>query len=438
MTVDTKAQAVMSELSDHETMLHEVDMHASVPKSGLRADAILVDQEVPFGLDELFFSRTDTRGVIRAFNPVFLRVAGYEAEDMAGAPHKLVRHPDMPKGVFWLMWDGLKRGHSVGAYVKNRARDGRFYWVFAVVSPVDGGYLSVRLKPTSPLFATVKEVYALALERERGQGVTPEQSAKAIEADLIAAGFANYGVFQIEALRREHASRDASRKRSVTPALAASGHLFDVKREIEQELRVLCVNLKEAELITTNMKIQACKLRSDRGPINEIAKNYELMMRDIRNHPRVIQTLRNDHGTWDVSDEARSVFMIAVADLMEEMVAFFAKEAARGDHEGAGAEMDVVAALRDRYRQEADRAMQDGFRAVRQLSADAEMIRRMVTGLAMVRVVLRVEAGILRERLSGLQSILGQLDRFHDEVSAALERVQDAVTSLLRDRGLAA
>ena len=428
----------MSELSDHETMLHEVDMHASVPKSGLRADAILVDQEVPFGIGELFFSRTDTRGVIRAFNPVFLRVAGYGAEDMAGAPHKLVRHPDMPKGVFWLMWDGLKRGHSVGAYVKNRARDGRFYWVFAVVSPVDGGYLSVRLKPSSPLFATVKEVYARALERERGQGMTPEQSAKAIEGDLVAAGFANYGAFQIEALRREHASRDVARNRVVAPALVASGHLLDVKREIEQELRVLCVNLKEAELITTNMKIQACKLRSDRGPINEIAKNYELMMRDIRNHPRVVQTLRSDQGTWDVNDEARSVFMIAVAELMQEMVAFFREEVARGDDEGAGTEMEVVAALRDRYRQEADRAMEDGYRAVRQLSDDAEMIRRMVTGLAMVRVVLRVEAGILRERLSGLQSILGQLDRFHDEVSAALERVQDAVTLLLRDRGLAA
>lgn len=428
----------MSELSDHETMLHEVDMHASVPKSGLRADAILVDQEVPFGIGELFFSRTDTRGVIRAFNPVFLRVAGYGAEDMAGAPHKLVRHPDMPKGVFWLMWDGLKRGHSVGAYVKNRARDGRFYWVFAVVSPVDGGYLSVRLKPSSPLFATVKEVYARALERERGQGMTPEQSAKAIEGDLVAAGFANYGAFQIEALRREHASRDVARNRVVAPALVASGHLLDVKREIEQELRVLCVNLKEAELITTNMKIQACKLRSDRGPINEIAKNYELMMRDIRDHPRVVQTLRSDQGTWDVNDEARSVFMIAVAELMQEMVAFFREEVARGDDEGAGTEMEVVAALRDRYRQEADRAMEDGYRAVRQLSDDAEMIRRMVTGLAMVRVVLRVEAGILRERLSGLQSILGQLDRFHDEVSAALERVQDAVTLLLRDRGLAA
>ena len=413
-------------------------MHADAARSGPRADKTLVDQEVPFRADELFFSRTDTRGVIRAFNPVFARVGGYSAEELVGAPHKLVRHPDMPKGVFWLMWEGLKRGHSVGAYVKNRAKDGRFYWVFAVVSPVDGGYLSVRLKPTSALFTTVKEVYARALGRERERSMTPEQSAAAIEADLIDAGFANYGVFQIEALRREHASREGARKRAVTPALAASGHLFDVKREIEQELRVLCVNLKEAELITTNMKIQACKLKSDRGPINEIAKNYEMMMRDIRNHPRVIQTLRDDQGTWDVADEAKSVFMIAVADLMEEMVTFFTQEAERENHLGATAEMEVVAGLRDRYRIEADRAMQDGYRAVRQLSADAEMIRRMVTGLAMVRVVLRVEAGILRERLSGLQSILGQLDRFHDEVSAALERVQDAVTSLMRDRSLAA
>lgn len=413
-------------------------MKANLTSSGHKTDAVLIDQEVPFGIGELFFSRTDTRGVIRAFNPVFLRVAGYVSDELTGAPHKVIRHPDMPKGVFWLMWDGLKRGHSVGAYVKNRAKDGRFYWVYAVVSPVDDGYLSVRLKPSSPLFAQVKAVYARALERERGEGLTPEQSARAIEADLVDAGFPNYGVFQIEALRREHASRDAARKRTVTPALTASGHLFDVKREIEQELRVLCVNLKEAELITTNMKIQACKLRSDRGPINEIAKNYELMMRDIRNHPRVVQTLRNDRGTWDVNDEARSVFMIAVADLMEEMVTFFSAEAASSAHAEAVAEMSVVAALRDRYREEADRAMQDGYRAVRQLSADAEMIRRMVTGLAMVRVVLRVEAGILRERLSGLQSILGQLDRFHDEVSAALERVQDAVTSLLRDRGLLA
>ncbi|KJS45370.1 MAG: histidine kinase [Roseovarius sp. BRH_c41] len=438
MTVDTRAQPAIAELSVHETMLHEVEMHSSVPDSGPRADAIVIDQDVPFGIGELFFSRTDTRGVIQAFNPVFLRVAGYSAAQLTHAPHKVIRHPDMPKGVFWLMWDGLKRGHSVGAYVKNRAKDGRFYWVFAVVSPVAGGYLSVRLKPTSPLFATVREVYARALERERLERLTPEQSAQSIEAEIVAAGFANYGAFQIDALRSEHGARETQKHAVCADNLLASGHLLDVKRQIDTELRSLCLNLKEAELITTNMKIQACKLRSDSGPINEIAKNYELMMREIRSHPRVVYTLREDRGTWEVNDEARSVFLIVVADLMAEMFEFFSVEDTGCARDGETSEVAVIAELRDRYRREADRATQESYRAVRQLAADAEMIRRMVTGLAMVRVVLRVEAGILRERLAGLQSILGQLDRFHDQVGEALERIQDAVTVLLRDRGFVA
>lgn len=406
--------------------------------AGRKADKILIDQEVPFGIDELFFSRTDTRGVIQAFNPVFLRVAGYTPQELTHAPHKVIRHPDIPKGAFWLVWDGLKRGHSVGAYVKNRAKDGRFYWVFAVISPVNEGYLSVRLKPTSGLFAKVKEVYARALERERLEGLTPEQSAQAIEAEIVAAGFPNYGTFQIDALRAEHGARAKMRLAKREPELAAGEHLLDVKRQIDKELMELCENLKQAELITTNMKIQACKLRSHSGPINEIAKNYELMMREIRNHPRIVHTLRDSWGTWDVPDEARSVFMIAVADLMAEMSEFFSREEAATDTAARSIEAAIIGQLRDRYRVEADRATQEGYLAVSQLAAEAEMIRRMVTGLAMVRVVLRVEAGILRERLAGLQSILGQLDQFHDQVGESLERIQDAVTVLLRDRNIAA
>lgn len=413
-------------------------MQATPQSSGSKADGIVLDQEVPFGLDELFFSRTDTRGVIQAFNPVFLRVAGYAADELSHAPHKVIRHPDMPKGAFWLVWDGLKRGHSVGAYVKNRAKDGRFYWVFAVISPVNEGYLSVRLKPTSALFATVREVYARALERERLERLTPEQSAQAIEAEIVAAGFPNYGAFQIDALRAEHGAREEQRRAERATALVACEHLLEAKRQIDKELMALCDNLKQAELITTNMKIQACKLRSHSGPINEIAKNYELMMREIRNHPRVVHTLRDTRGTWDVPDEAQSVFMIAVADLMAEMFGFFSREEVMTDAAALSVEKAIIGQLRDRYRVEADRATQESYRAVSQLAADAEMIRRMVTGLAMVRVVLRVEAGILRERLAGLQSILGQLDQFHDQVGESLERVQDAVTALLRDRSIAA
>ncbi len=81
--------------------------------------------EVPFELKDLFFSRTDERGVIIHGNGVFRKISGYMWEELKGAPHKLVRHPDMPKGVFQLYWDKLKAGDYVAAYVKNKSKDGR-------------------------------------------------------------------------------------------------------------------------------------------------------------------------------------------------------------------------------------------------------------------------------------------------------------------------
>lgn len=61
--------------------------------------------------------------------------------------------------MFYILWDRIKAGEPVGAYVKNRIKDGRHYWVFAVVTPFEGGFLSVRLKPSSPLFRTIQKEY---------------------------------------------------------------------------------------------------------------------------------------------------------------------------------------------------------------------------------------------------------------------------------------
>jgi aerotaxis receptor len=81
------------------------------------AEASNSTSEALFHLSELFYSRTDERGVIEAGNSVFQRVAGHEWDDLIGAPHKIIRHSDMPKGVFQLMWDTLKDGQPMGAYV---------------------------------------------------------------------------------------------------------------------------------------------------------------------------------------------------------------------------------------------------------------------------------------------------------------------------------
>lgn len=132
-----------------------------------RKQAKCIDRERDFQLEELFFSTTNLRGVIESGNDVFVRVSGYCEAELIGQPHSKIRHPDMPASVFSLFWDRLQAGHSIAAYVKNRAKDGEYYWVMAVAKPVDGGYLSVRLKPSSSVFSIVEDVYARVLADEQ-------------------------------------------------------------------------------------------------------------------------------------------------------------------------------------------------------------------------------------------------------------------------------
>ena len=135
--------------------------------------------ERPFSIDELFVSITDRKGHIRMTNHVFVRVSGYERDELIGRAHNVIRHPDMPRSVFRTFWQFLEEGKPVAAYVKNLAKDGAHYWVMAIAIPVPDGYLSVRLKPTSPLFALAQALYAdvLAVEQAAEGGDVRERKA---------------------------------------------------------------------------------------------------------------------------------------------------------------------------------------------------------------------------------------------------------------------
>jgi PAS domain S-box-containing protein len=95
----------------------------------LRQDA----REVFF--NDLIVSKTDLTGRITYANDAFCRVAGYSETELLGKPHSIIRHPEMPRAVFKYLWDTLLEGREVFAYVKNLARSGDFYWVFAHVTP---------------------------------------------------------------------------------------------------------------------------------------------------------------------------------------------------------------------------------------------------------------------------------------------------------------
>ena len=131
-------------------------------------------KECPFGEEELIVSKTNVKGHITYANDVFLRLSKFPIKEVIGAPHSLIRHPDMPRCIFKLLWDTIEAKKEIFAYVLNMARDGDHYWVFAHVTPTFDpqqniiGYHSNRRKPNPDQVAKIKDLYrALLAEEDR-------------------------------------------------------------------------------------------------------------------------------------------------------------------------------------------------------------------------------------------------------------------------------
>ena len=129
--------------------------------------------ERTFDVDEIIVSKTDPEGRFTYANSVFCKVAGYEEDEVIGVQHNLVRHPDMPRAVFKLLWDVIPTGEEVFAYVLNMAKNGDHYWVFAhVTASYDdngnlSGYHSNRRVPEPSAVAKIEPIYAALLAEEK-------------------------------------------------------------------------------------------------------------------------------------------------------------------------------------------------------------------------------------------------------------------------------
>ena len=127
--------------------------------------------------DDFIVSKTDLKGRITYANQIFMDMAEYTEEELLGQPHNIIRHPDMPKSVFKLLWDNIQQKEEVFAYVINRTKNGNDYWVFAnVTASVDEkgnviGYYSVRRKPNPEALKIIEGLYKQMLEAEKTGGI---------------------------------------------------------------------------------------------------------------------------------------------------------------------------------------------------------------------------------------------------------------------------
>lgn len=137
----------------------------------------LTGRERTFKDGEIIVSKTDPQGKLVYVNDVFLDVSGFEEQELLGKPHSIIRHPEMPRCIFKLLWDTISSGNELFAYVNNRAKNGDNYWVLAHVTPnfdASGstilGYHSNRRVPERKALQAIEPLYKRLFDEEQRHG----------------------------------------------------------------------------------------------------------------------------------------------------------------------------------------------------------------------------------------------------------------------------
>ncbi len=150
--------------------------------------------------NDFIVSKTDTKGRLTYVNKIFIDMAEYSEEELLGKPHSIVRHPEMPKAIFKLLWDTIQKKEELFAYVVNKTKNNNSYWVYANVTPsLDErdntvGYYSVRRRPNPQALEIIKPLYAKMLQAEKSGGM---EAGMKVLTDLLHQEGASYDEYII-------------------------------------------------------------------------------------------------------------------------------------------------------------------------------------------------------------------------------------------------
>ncbi len=158
----------------------------------MKSNIVPTDREIIMNDNDFIVTKTDLKGRITYANRNFMKISGYSESDLLNVQHNIIRHPDMPRGLFQHLWNVIESGNECFAYIKNMSRNGDYYWVFANVTvdkdenekPI--GYFSVRRKPSQAGIEMIKPIYQemLRIEQQAGTTSAPDASLSWLMDDV--------------------------------------------------------------------------------------------------------------------------------------------------------------------------------------------------------------------------------------------------------------
>lgn len=438
----------------------------------------IIDEPREFAVEELFFSTTDPKGRIQRANVVFQRIAGYSWDELRNKPHNIVRHPDMPRIVFQLLWDYIQAGRPIVAFVKNLAHDRRYYWVVALVVPISTGFLSVRFKPTSPLLANIKQLYAAlrAVEASIEEGSNDRKAAiaasrEALGAKLQTLGFSSYDDFMQHALKTEMQSREAKLRAFASRAAGqeaegrfAASDSFSAAVEmcdrLVELLNVLFADLEAYVHITDSVRAQSGNVTDVSESLRVSALNGVIAvdklgvraagLRPVLDWLRLLSgeiTQEGVHLATSLDELVRGVdrvvFGLSAAKLQTEMTAQFAHELLdRAPQAGIGANIHNMTegAVGDLHRSSCEtvRGALDGLAAIRDklniLTGSQTRLLDSSRSLRPIYLTGRIEmAGEARSTLAKIFKDVGdQMEKTAANLNGLKDVLQGLETHLVR------
>lgn len=412
--------------------------------------------ESPYGFHEFFFSTTNKRGVIRFGNDVFVRVSNYEREQLIGAPHSFVRHPDMPRGVFKVFWNSLTQEKPIAAYVKNLAGNGSYYWVFACAFPIDGGYLSIRFRPSSPIFQIVQDLYAEVLAFEQSND-SLDESVQLIVSKLNELGFKTYEDFMIHALLTEMISRSEHDEVSRTLDHQNQGGVFqkvtettdmtltqlndifkrmsgfqESNKSLRETLETLDSGFQKLGFISVNMTIAAAKFGNIAASLGVVSKEFSSLSQQIESNLNGLTAFARNldevikHCTWQTSS----------LNLLMLMVDFFVKESVVKSKTSENAFAEMTGNKNDFSKLFSENAtslkmeLVDLEKHLLGISSALEATSKSLTGLEVIRQIGAIESARVEDVRQAFLHYLEEMAGFIQLVRQTTSEVSRAVQSL--------
>ncbi len=385
-----------------------------------------VEKEISFSFEDLFFSRTNEKGWIVSGNSVFQKISLYPWSELMGKPHNIIRHQDMPRAVFWLLWDTIRKGEPIGAYVKNRAKDGRYYWVFAIVTHVEGGYLSVRLKPGGALFPVVEQEYKQLISQEQSRALKPAQSATLLLERLAQLGFSDYQAFMSTALAQEIVNRDQQLGRAADAAIPQFNVLGNAAQKLMQESERIFEAYHFSRYIPLNLRVQAAQLGEAAATIGVISVNYNIISNDIKN--MMDSFIASAKQVFDAVERGR--FLFCISKLQAEMLEQFQAETASDSSKQQ--ETSYLEHQSITYQQGVADGLQAIARQVEFFHQACTQMKKLAAGLEVTRVMGKIESARLSADKNALTDLTSNLEQFQASIMNGLNEIEKGNRSIQR------